>query len=351
MKVWLAKLAQTYPQTAIIDGFASAGRYRDTRVGSPLIFLHGYLTHQARDNFRSPPHFVFIEEREDFADHLQFEVNQVADLGGARVDVVHGKYEDRFPGVVASLAERYASAQLPTFAFVDPLGYQKTPFKLLRDYRARLGATAESMVYVPIDFMARFVGQSTPEDALDRLFGSRDPWETIRDGASPGAEASSLLAEAYADALRGQYKHVSRFVVDPASRNRYYLFFGTDHIDGLKAMKGAYWKVDPADGRGYHQAIATHHGQGELFAPQDAPKPPEENLEELMRGRFGGAVFSVDDAELFALTETGFRETHVRALALKPAYDRGALEIVATPGRRKGPFFPAGTTMRFRTSS
>ena len=28
MKVWLAKLAQTYPQVAIIDGFASAGRSR-----------------------------------------------------------------------------------------------------------------------------------------------------------------------------------------------------------------------------------------------------------------------------------------------------------------------------------
>src|SRR4051812_39026185 len=58
MKVWLAKLAQSYPQVAIIDGFASAGRYRDQRIGSPLTFLKAYLTHAARERFRAPPHFV-----------------------------------------------------------------------------------------------------------------------------------------------------------------------------------------------------------------------------------------------------------------------------------------------------
>src|SRR4051794_14054998 len=65
MKVWLAKLAQTYPRVAIIDGFASAGRYRDGRIGSPLIFLEAYLTHRARSSFRASPHFVFIEARRD----------------------------------------------------------------------------------------------------------------------------------------------------------------------------------------------------------------------------------------------------------------------------------------------
>src|SRR4051812_20540023 len=67
MKVWLAKLAQSYPQVAIVDGFASAGRYRDGRIGSPLIFLQAYLNHSARSRFRAPPHFVFIESKRSFA--------------------------------------------------------------------------------------------------------------------------------------------------------------------------------------------------------------------------------------------------------------------------------------------
>jgi three-Cys-motif partner protein len=257
MKVWLAKLAQSCPQVAIIDGFASAGRYKDGRVGSPLIFLQSYLAHAARERFKAPPHFVFIEEREEFARHLRWEVDTIPDLGGATVDIIRGAYVDVFPRAIEWLAWHYRGARLPAFAFVDPLGYEKTSWALLRDYRARLGRTAEAMVYVPTDFMARFVHTDITAQALDKSFGSREAWESVRDETQPGAEASRLLADAYAEVLRSEFDLVSRFAVDPASRNRYYLFFGTDHIDGLKAMKAAYWKVDPEDGRGYRQDILT----------------------------------------------------------------------------------------------
>lgn len=347
MKVWLAKLAQTYPQVAIIDGFASAGRYRDGRVGSPLIFLNAYLEHAARDRFKAPPHFVFIEARREFASHLRWEIDQIRDLHGARIDLIHGEYEDAFPRAVRWLHQRYASAALPTFAFVDPLGYEKTPFALLRDYRALLGRAAESMVYVPTDFMARFVGTTITEPALDRLFDSREAWEQVRREARPGAEASARLAEAYAQTLGGEYEWVSRFAVDPASRNRYYLFFGTDSIEGLKAMKAAYWKVDPEDGRGYRQDIRAAAGQVGLFDPvTEAPREPDEDLLALLRLNFGTTEFSIEDAELFVLTKTGFRETHVRDMALKPALDVGNLQVTNQTAKRRGAFTP-GTRMRF----
>lgn len=347
MKVWLPKLGQTYPQVAIVDGFASAGRYQDDRIGSPLIFLRAYVEHAARGRFKAPPHFVFIEARRDFAQHLRWEVDAIADLAGAEVDLIHGEYVDAFPRAVDRLARRYPRAPLPTFVFVDPLGYEKTPWALVRDYRRRLGRTAEAMVYVPTDFMARFVGTDITEQALDKLFGSREAWESVRDEAEPGSEASRLLAEAYAGVLRGEYHLVSRFAVDPASRNRYYLFFGTDHLDGLKAMKQACWKVDPEDGRGYRQNLLTAAGQGELFSPAtETPSDPEEDLEALMRAEFGGLEFSIEDAELFALTKTGFRETHVRRLGLLPAYDAGTLTITETTSKRKRAF-PLGTRMRF----
>jgi three-Cys-motif partner protein len=344
MKVWLAKLGQRYPQVAIIDGFASAGRYRDGRVGSPLLFLRAYLDHAARGRFRAPPHYVFIEAHLPFAQHLRSEIDGVGDLHGATVEVIHGEYQAVFPRVLDALARH--RRPLPTFAFVDPLGYEQTPFVLLRDYRRRLGRTAEAMVYVPVGFMARFLGTDITEQALDRLFGSREAWERVRDEAAPGAQASRLLAEAYAEVLRTEYEFVSRFAVDPASRNRYYLFFGTDHIDGLKAMKSAYWKVDPKDGRGYRQDRLTAVGQVELFAPEvGAPGEPEEDLGALLLEHFGVREFTIYEAELFTLTETGFRETHVRRLALSPLEQSGRLEVRRPQGTRG---FPHGTRMRFR---
>jgi three-Cys-motif partner protein len=344
MKVWLAKLAQTHPHVAIIDGFASAGRYRDGRIGSRLIFLRTYLTHAARARFKAPPHLVFIESRRDFAQHLRFELDAM-DLRGIEVDLIHGEYKVEFPRVVDFLATRYG--QPPTFAFVDPLGYDNTPFALLRDYRAQLGSRAEAMVYVPTDFMARFVGTTLTEQALDDLFGSREAWQRVREETTPGAEASAKLAEAYAQVLESEYKLVSRFAVDPASRNRYYLFFGSDSIDGLKAMKDAYWKVDPEDGRGYTQAIVEAAGQLGIFeAAVETPKEPEDDLLALMRGHFEGREFSIEEAERFALTTTGFRAAHVRSLALTPALKAGTLEITVRTSKRQGGFTP-GTRMRF----
>lgn len=344
MKVWLAKLAQTHPRVAIIDGFASAGRYQDRRIGSPLIFLQAYLTHAARERFKAPPHFVFIESRRDFAQHLCFEL-EAMDLRGIEVDLIHGEYQREFPRVVEFLAERYGRP--PTFAFVDPLGYDNTPFALLREYRARLGTKAEAMVYVPTAFMARFVGTTLTEQALDHVFGSREAWQRVRAEAVPGAEASAKLAEAYAQVLETEYELVSRFAVDPASRNRYYLFFGTDSIDGLRAMKDAYWKVDPEDGRGYRQAMVEAAGQLGIFdAAIEAPKQPEEDLLALMRAHFSDREFSIEEAERFALTGTGFRTAHVRSLALTPALEAGQLEITMQTAKRQGGFTP-GTRMRF----
>lgn len=343
MKVWLAKLAQSHPQVVIVDGFASAGRYQDGRIGSPLILLHGYLSHAARGSFKAPPHFVFIESKRSFAANLQAEVEAIDDLHGARVDVLHGEYEDLFPRAVRELHARYG--QLPTFAFVDPLGYEKTPYALLSEYRRLMGQRAEAMVYVPVDHMARFAGTSITEAALDRAYGSREAWEQARDQEETGKGRAAVLADAYAEVLAAEYQFVSRFAVDPASRNRYYLFFGTDSIAGLKAMKHAYWKVDPEDGRGYRQDRLAAGGQGGLFdAAVETPKEPEEDLTALVREHFGDRTFTIDELERFVLTDSAFRETHVRKIVLNPARDLGQLEIVEHTGTSG---FPPGTRMRF----
>jgi hypothetical protein len=99
----------------------------------------------------------------------------------------------------------------------------------------------------------------------------------VRRRAAPGSQSAELLADPYADALAAEFDLVSRFAVDPSSRNRYCLFFGTDQLDGLRAMKAASWNVDPEGGRGYCQDILVHHDQGELFsAVVRAPRALEE---------------------------------------------------------------------------
>jgi hypothetical protein len=107
--VWLPKLGFSYPQTVIVDGYSSAGRYQANQHGSPLILLHAYLGRDDRDKFKSPPHFIFIEERKAFAQHLQAEIDDL-DLKGATVDVLHGSYVASFPRVVLWLAASTSAA-------------------------------------------------------------------------------------------------------------------------------------------------------------------------------------------------------------------------------------------------
>ncbi len=343
---WLPKLGYSYPKVAIVDGFASAGRYRDRRIGSPLLLLHAYLGRTDHARFQSPPHFIFIESVRKFARHLQAEVDALPGLRGADIDVIYGKYEDAFPRVVEYLATQYRQP-VPTFTFVDPRGYEDNPFDLLRAYRARLGEKAEAMVYVPISFMARFVATEITEQAMDRAFGSREAWDEVRREAAPGVEAGARLAAAYSDAMSEEFRWVSRFVIDPVHHNEYYLFFGTDHLDGLKVMKAAYWKIDPVGGSGYQQDPLSAAGQGTLFPPAGVSPPATAAapLPALLREKFGTQEFSIQEAEEFALTATRYRETHVRP-ALIAMQDAGKLQVTRST-RRSEKHVPAGTRMRF----
>src|SRR3954451_7247657 len=73
MDVWMPKLGFSYDQVALVDGFASAGRYRDdAKRGSPLIMLDAYVGRSDADRarFKHAPHFVFIESKKSFAQHL-----------------------------------------------------------------------------------------------------------------------------------------------------------------------------------------------------------------------------------------------------------------------------------------
>jgi three-Cys-motif partner protein len=345
---WLPKLGFSYPNTAIVDGFASAGRYREGNIGSPLLLLHAYIGRSDQHRFRAPPHFIFIESKRSFAGHLRAEIDALGDLKGAQVDVIHRRYEKHFPRVIDYLAATY-QAPLPVFAFVDPRGYKDTPFELIRHYRRRLGDKAEAMVYLPVNFMARFVMTDLTDKALQRAFGGREAIERVRQ--NPDAvdqQAGARMASEYADLMRQEYDLVTDFTVDPVRHNEYYLFFGTGSEHGVREMKRAYWKVDPVGGSGYQQDPQVAAGQGTFFGAAEVTQlPHEETLPALLRMQFGSHVFSIEEAERWTLLHTRFLDSpHLRQNALIPLQAAGKLQVIETTRRREIDF-PPGTTMRF----
>lgn len=345
MDVWMPKLGFTYNQVALVDGFASVGRYQDGKRGSPLIMLEAYVGREDRGRFRAPPHFVFIESKKRFAQHLKAEVQAYPSLHGATVDVIHGEYEHEFPRVVDYLATAYRQP-VPTFAFVDPRGYADNPFSHIEDFKRRMPVKSEVMVYLPAAFMARFVATGKTAAALTKLYGG-PTWEEAAEMDDPSRQrAGQKLADLFGDRLSEQFAWVTSFNVEPERRNDYYLLFGTDHKDGLREMKRGMWAVDTHAGEGFKQA-KTRPGQGQLFADDSVSLPPDTDvLGSLLRAEFRTRVFTIEEAEDFTLCRTKYLDSpHLRRWALKPLEAAGKLDVVQSSRRRKGDY-PAGTKMR-----
>ncbi len=345
---WLPKLGFRYPQTAIVDAFASAGRYRNGRPGSPLILLQAYIGRDDQQRFMAPPHFVFIESRREFATSLRAEIDALGDLKGARVDVLHGTYEKIFPKVIDFLAAQY-QAPLPVFTFVDPRGYKETPFALIQSYRRRLGDKAEAMIYLPVNFMARFAMTDLTQKALERVLGAPEAVDRVRqhpDHLDQGV--GERIADEYADRLRGEFAFVTDFTVDPIRHNEYYLFFGTGSDHGIREMKRAYWKVDPVGGAGYRQDKQAAIGQGSFFDDSHTKQLPyEATMPALLRNHFGTDEFTIEQAALWTLHHTRFLdEGQLRRWGLIPLQAAGTLEVIEST-RRQANHFPPGTRMRF----
>lgn len=349
MDVWLPKLGFTYERIALVDGFASAGGYRDERRGSPLIMLDSYLGRSAADraHFKAPPHFVFIESKRSFVQHLKAEVDAYPTLHGATVDVIHGKYEDEFPRVVEYLATAYRQP-VPTFAFVDPRGYKDNPFSLIEEFKRRMPDKSEVMVYLPASFMARFLATGITAAALTTLYGG-PTWEEAVEMDEPSRQrAGERLAKLFGDRLSEHFDWVTSFNVEPERRNDYYLLFGTGHKDGLREMKRGMWAVDKHAGEGFRQA-KTRPNQPQLFGDDTVSEAPDTTiLGGLLRAEYGTRVFTIQEAEDFTLCRTKYLDSpHLRSWALRPLEDAGELVVVdCKPGRRKGDY-PPGTTMRF----
>lgn len=345
----MPKLGFTYDLVALVDGFASTGRYRDGERGSPLITLDAFVGRSPADRarFKHPPHFVFIESNKPFARHLKAEVESYPTLHGATVDVIYGSYEDHFPRVVDHLATTYRQP-VPTFAFIDPRGYADNPFSHIEVFKRRLREKSEVMVYLPAAFMARFVATGITDAALTKLYGGPS-WEQAAEIDEPSRQlAGQKLAGVFGDRLSEHFDWVTSFNVEPERRNDYYLLFGTGHKDGLREMKRAMWAVDSHAGEGFKQA-KTRPGHMQLFGDDTATVPPDTTiLSGLLRAEFATRTFTIGEAEDFTLCRTKYLDRpHLRSWALRPLEDAGDLVVVESKhGRRKGDY-PGGTSMRF----
>jgi three-Cys-motif partner protein len=335
---WLPVMSWS-KRLVLVDGFAGPGRYLDGEEGSPLIMLNAFLEHKRRDKITAELVFAFIEEDEARATHLTEEIDALGKLPDqVRYDVIPGNFEAVFREQLEDIQARGAELA-PTFAFIDPFGYTDAPMDLTGNIMQF--ARCEVLIYVPLPHVHRFLGMPAQENALDSLFGT-DAWRAARE--LTGSARRQFLHDLFREQLRAQagIKYVRSFeIVTKSGTGGYHLFFGTGNEKGLALMKEAMWKIDPVEGRGFRDSTESD----QLVLMED--KPDLAPLEQALRAHFGSEPCSIDDIELFTLTETPFLPQHVRSI-LKPLEKSGGLEVTKTDRKQRYTYPKGRTELRFK---
>jgi len=339
LQAWMIILSQgKFAEILYIDGFAGPGEYAGGEAGSPIIALDTAL--EFKPPLTAKVHFLFVEERDDRADHLRKQValrtlpaNFSAPVeGGVTFEVA---FEKRYSGFVRN------GRLMPTFAFIDPFGWTGAPFSLVKKILAQ--RSCEVFVNFMYEEINRFIGHPDQVANFNSFFGT-DDWKQCVAATDPQTRNRCLhdlyLRQLHTNAgaayVRSFEMSNARDVTD------YYLFYATNELLGLKKMKEAMWRTDESGE--FRFSDATEPNQLVLF--EQAPNLPA--LRTRLLAEFSGKEVSVADIETFVLVETAFRETHYEGILKALEKEAGLLKVIkAAPDRRAGTFGDPGMVVRF----
>jgi len=320
---WYAILGRHHRRIVFVDTHAGRGVHETGHEGSPLVALRRLLdhTHRGRILQNTEVRFFYLERDRENCQQLRSAIKHLPPLPPSiKVTVVAGDYEEELPRILNALDKRGKSLA-PTFAFVDPFGYDLSNELLRRLMRYR---GCELL----ISFMWRFIDLALTNPAseqlgprLDRLFGTNQ-WRSLRgtsDSHQRMADALGLFEQQLGCSLM-------RFAM--CGKNgaiKYVLLHATRHPKGRELMKDAAWKVAPDGSFSASEAASPY--QPVLLVPKPDLSPLRAALLEEFRGR---RVRTKDIKSWVG--ETLWRQPHATAV-LRELWKEGILISVCGESR------------------
>jgi len=319
----------------IIDGFAGPGEYIGGKDGSPVIAVKAVIDHTIK--IRSNVTFIFIEKDERRCEFLKNKLAGLKVPSNVEYECICGEFLDVTSQILEETGKS-GKVLAPTFVFIDPFGFTGIPFDLVKKFM--LNPRCEVLVNFMFEEINRFVNLPENETNYNNLFGNLD-WQEAMKSTNP-RERLEILHDAYKKQLKTIAKYVVSFrMTNKYNKAEYFLFFATNHLLGLKKMKESMWKVDPKGDFEFSDATYSPT-QTVLFELQ----PNFAYLRKLILQRFRTLTVTIEELEEWVVTETAFRETHVKRQILQQMEQSGELEVIAKE-RRKAGTYPPGTSIHF----
>ena len=346
LQAWLPIMTNRNEHVVIIDGFAGPGEYIGGESGSPLIAVDTFLNHTYAQIREKKVTFLFIEEDARRCEYLErlLEIRKQEHLfpQQATYQVIQSTFDETMTGLLTSLEEQGLRIA-PTFAFIDPFGYSDTPMTIISRLMRYYGC--EVLITFMYEEINRFLTADyrTKEQQYDTLFGTQ-AWRQIATTSTDNKDRMRRLHDLYRDQLRtvGGAKYVRSFrMLNKHNTTDYFLFFGTNHPSGLRAMKDAMWAVDQSGT--YQFSDFTDQKQLLLFQPE----PDYSLLKRMLLTRFEGETVSIEEIDSFVLEETPFRVTGYKEKVLVPMEDASEIKIIASGMKRRRHTYPEGIRIHF----
>jgi three-Cys-motif partner protein len=340
---WFPIMSKWNARLIFFDGFAGPGIYQNGEIGSPLIALQVLIGHPLFPSFGKDTEYIFLFCESDEARFASLEGQLEAykqSLGGKWPDNVKVQCTsdpfDETASVMLNYLENKGSLLAPTFAFIDPFGVSGLPMTLL----ARLVSSPKCELFINMimNTAKRFATSGLIDRALEELYGTN---EFLNAEGLTGRDRIMFLHDLYAKQLHdvAGMTYVQSFeMINMQGHTSYFLFYATRAVEGLRAMKAAMWQADPGGGYRFSDRLA---GQDVLFSEEFLDVRP---LRRELLAHFAGMEVDVTVVERYVLTDTPYRETHLRKPVLKPLEEEDIITVIRQPGRRQ---FPSGTRIRF----
>jgi three-Cys-motif partner protein len=304
LQCWFPILNTYHGRIIYIDGFCGPGRYSKGESGSPIIALDVAATH--RKALGGEIVFWFIDEREDRIDHLKSELRAISVPSHFKVHAEFGDFREKLEALLNRI-DGDKQVLAPAFVFIDPFGFARIPFSLVR--RLLQKKRCEVLITFMVDSINRFLEHPDEQIVghIDELFGAADC--ISRALASP--DRINALRDIYQQQLKSVAKFVRYFEMRGANnRRQYFLFFAGNHPLGHVKMKEAMWRTD-ATGN-FRFSDATNPLQPVLFEMD-----PTAPLWAILHGRFAGQEVLTDRILEFVNDKTAFLGKHMKATLKK----------------------------------
>lgn len=350
----------------VIDGFAGTGKYSNSDGSSIRLIKHAIeFCHQAdRNDWKRPQLLILlIEGNEENYLHLLENIHEITslDLKGQenylpipdypsiQIACRYGKFEEILKERLDRIEKGYTL--IPSFCFIDPFGFKDTPFDLIRAYLSN--QKSEIFLNFIYEETNRFltVKNEKVKVHMQRHFGV-DEIDSIQElvKGKPALERKQLIVDLYSRQLleNTDIKHVLSFEIKKDGRTKLILFYGTKSIEGLRVMKNAMWKVD--DTGLYMFDDRKEPDQIEFqFTKQLNDEVLMDNLCHILSNSLSGRILSIEEVEVFVLTQTIYPLENFCKKALKIIENKNGFHQVKNLRKKriKGTF-PSGTVMHFK---